>query len=142
MSMPCIGRSSFLYNSFCWFNYLCDMCQCPMSGVLHFYLSCGFLWIYHTNVSMPYVGRSSFLRCYFYTQKLRRKRVSMPYVGRSSFLLHKQQQKMQTQLHVSMPYVGRSSFLQDMEMVQKEILDCVNALCRAFFISTLTSGNP
>ena len=65
-----------------------------------------------------------------------------------------------------MPYVGRSSFLQWL-MYLKELKTwcvnalcraffistgkkkgeelrkiCVNALCRAFFISTLTSGNP
>ena len=67
----------------------------------------------------------------------------MPYVGRSSFLHVPVAELIFVGEDVSMPYVGRSSFLQRQTRSRYWICKyCVNALCRAFFISTLTSGNP
>ena len=39
---------------------------------------------------------------------------------------------------VSMPYVGLTSFLRRQEILYDQLRKCVNALCRAHIISTLT----
>ena len=135
------------------------MCQCPISGALHFYTSEEEAEVVETAVSMPYLGRTSFLP----TIDAMRARfdidVSMPYLGRTSFLqknilgqlIWKQvcQCPISGALHfyvtiirkgdspdVSMPYLGRTSFLLDESRSGCESNKCVNALSRAHFIST------
>ena len=65
------------------------MCQCPISGALHFYKEMSKMNKKTNNVSMPYLGRTSFLpvnpdgiEWYLCIP------VSMPYLGRTSFLRH------------------------------------------------------
>ena len=63
-----------------------DLCLCPASGALHFYGSMRDALSLLDHVSMPYIGRTSFLQLIvgfvvlFFI-------VSMPYIGRTSFLL-------------------------------------------------------
>ena len=136
VSMPYLGRTSFLHRPDWGKGRIPFMCQCPISGALHFY---GNPSASETEVieavSMPYLGRTSFLRwkdklrelslrmcqcpisgaLHFYVNVLSvygyRLPVSMPYLGRTSFLLAlKSASKIQTNM-VSMPYLGRTSFL-------------------------------
>ena len=88
------------------------MCQCPQSGDTHFYrqkeIIMGCLFI----VSMPSIGRYSFLRPdrMFFTQ--RTLDVSMPLIGRYSFLQENPHRKSAFMNLVSMPLIGRFSFLR------------------------------
>ena len=89
-----------------------DVCQCPISGALHFYKKRGSYIEDGIEVSMPYLGRTSFLRTIQDYQ---------------SGVLHD---------IVSMPYLGRTSFLRVWQIIMGAIWRCVNALSRAHFIST------
>ena len=116
-------------------------------------------------MSMPSVGRSSFLHRHETLHSAGEQRVSMPSVGRSSFLLKIWNSSKKMDLHVSMPSVGRSSFLQSMVITSsaiKQVCQCpqsgdphfytgsklwitrtpesVNALSRASLISTRRQG--
>ena len=62
-----------------------DLCLCPASGALHFYGSMRDALSLLDHVSMPYIGRTSFLPAEEKAVKAAEK-VSMPYIGRTSFL--------------------------------------------------------
>ena len=64
------------------------------------------------------------------------KSVSMPLIGLSPFLLPAHLKQAPQQSHVSMPLIGLSPFLQWRKQVNSEKYYCVNALNRAFPIST------
>ncbi len=91
-------------------------CQCPISGDPHFYKS------YDCTV------RST-------------ESVSMPYLGRSSFL-HVNESPCNWKNCVSMPYLGRSSFLRIINKKMSVEEKCVNALSRAILISTVPLRKP
>ena len=91
VSMPYIGLSSFLPELIFLGEEECGMCQCPISGFLHFYMCYPMLIKIGGMCQCPISG---FL--HFYVE----------------------------------------------EVVNTLFASCVNALYRAFFISTLTSGNP
>ena len=100
-----------LYSKVCQDGYVC---QCPISGALHFY---GFALadsMFNGDVSMPYIGRTSFLRTEaIRTQCMKLFTVSMPYIGRTSFLRGVVVPQSALIRVVSMPYIGRTSFLQE-----------------------------
>ena len=122
-----------LYSKVCQDGYVC---QCPISGALHFYATIAESILYNGDVSMPYIGRTSFLPHDAIPITLP-SGVSMPYIGRTSFLLTADDRikvlnnglcqcpisgalhfyggllGVRTECpHVSMPYIGRTSFLQ------------------------------
>ena len=87
VSMPCIGRDSFLPYAVRAYNQMFDLCQCPVSGGTLFYMSkVGERWIYKYSVSMPCIGRDSFLRDSDFCNIIADHTVSMPCIGRDSFL--------------------------------------------------------
>ena len=91
---------------------LSELCQCPISGALHFYAA-------------REVGEICIVRI-----------VSMPYLGRTSFLQRGKNENIYI-CNVSMPYLGRTSFLPPRRTFGKRNKEfCVNALSRAHFIST------
>ena len=63
VSMPSVGRSSFLPNPKTIATSKAVVCQCPQSGDPHFYNMQVNNWQPWIRVSMPSVGRSSFLPC-------------------------------------------------------------------------------
>ena len=109
VSMPYLGRTSFLQKLSFNVANVANLCQCPISGALHFYVLRKCNKSSHMGVSMPYLGRTSFLQS----------KSSASPTGKT----------------VSMPYLGRTSFLRKKEMETVKIV-CVNALSRAHFIST------
>ena len=90
-------------------------CQCPMTGFFHFYSIRPQAGGWKNCVSMPYDGLFSFLH-------------GIPLV-----ISHRSS--------VSMPYDGLFSFLPYINGVMSAQEECVNALWRAFFISTMSSLN-
>ena len=66
----------------------------------------------------------------------------MPYVGRSSFLLNLTPHEVNIVTLCQCPMSGVLHFYRNLISTFYDIQKSVNALCRAFFISTLTSGNP
>ena len=85
------------------------MCQCPISGALHFYHCVRTYVDKIAQVSMPYLGRTSFL-LETQNQVILISLVSMPYLGRTSFLPNYWLSDVYDE-EVSMPYLGRTSFL-------------------------------
>ena len=63
-----------------------DLCQCPVSGFLHFYRKIVGVDTCSCSVSMPCIGLSSFLRVSLSLDQKQPRIVSMPYIGLSSFL--------------------------------------------------------
>ena len=95
-----------------------NLCQCPQSGDAHFYVrSVAYTLCRRGSVSMPLIGRYSFLRNATCVERKNPFVVSMPSIGRYSFLLLK--------------------FLCMCEIHES----CVNALNRAILISTLPLWN-
>ena len=88
------------------------MCQCPTSGLPHFYVKSDVLTAFQKKVSMPYLGPSSFLPKYesctdtgsVCVNALPRAFLISTYHGENSEWKVKM---------VSMPYLGPSSFLQE-----------------------------
>ena len=97
-------RAHDWYHSWLW-------CQYPMSGVLHFY-----------------VDRNE--------KKENLRNVSMSYVGLSSFLQLLEDDKMDALELCQCPVSGVLHFYTVEHHAVCEHDNCVNALCRAFFIST------
>ena len=95
-------------------SYQFQRFQCPTSGFLLFYRhNRKAKWNSNGNVSMPYLGLSSFLQGLGRLVGRKKRIVSMPYLGLSSFLptinIIKQSY---APMRVSMPYLGLSSFLR------------------------------
>ena len=64
VSMPCVGLTSFLQIYRMAALSLTQLCQCPVSGLPHFYDETEFMNDNRTDdVSMPCVGLTSFLPC-------------------------------------------------------------------------------
>ena len=88
-------------------------------------------------MSMPCIGRSSFLRgiCGRFTTRM--SNVSMPYAGRSSFLQFKYELRKHLTELCQCPMSGVLHFYHECRAAPLKLGKCVNALCRAFFISTI-----
>ena len=113
--MTCVNalsRAHFISTSMA-NNYGCYMtlCQCPISGALHFYYA-GKGHRDQGNVGcVNALSRAHFIS----TGQLSKagaatSSVSMPYLGRTSFLRARKMQGTDFRV-VSMPYLGRTSFL-------------------------------
>ena len=137
--MPCFGLSPFL---------LVDLipilikreCQCPASGFLHFYQISKNKYVFvYTMCQCP---ASGFLHFYKYADgklDLLKNTCQCPASG----FLHFYQNDgtgTQTQNTVSMPCFGLSPFLPKKLGSWHLYSSCVNALLRAFSISTLDSN--
>ena len=109
--MPSVVLSSFLQLSYKSNNYLDSVCQCPQSCFLHFY---------EMDVSMI----QTFLR------------VSMPSVVLSSFLHGKPYIAYKVYRLCQCPQSCFLHFYLRFSFAKKNRNYCVNALSRAFFIST------
>ena len=62
VSMPYLGRTPFLRCTLTDPHIMNYVCQCPISGALHFYRDNRLQWRYPRTVSMPYLGRTPFLQ--------------------------------------------------------------------------------
>ena len=142
VSMPYDGLFSFLliWRSAIYVSW-CGRCQCPMTGFFHFYLALAYAGTVHkSQVSMPYDGLFSFLLQHGMGMTISVDRVSMPYDGLFSFLPCCSQRTCCRRFWaVSMPYDGLFSFLRKLSGTAPCTAKGVNALWRAFFISTALS---
>ncbi len=112
-----------------------ERCQCPTSGFLHFYGNCDWRTKNISCVSMPYFGLSPFLpndaHVFVYSKGL----CQCPTSGFLHFYLLSRRFAGNLSA-VSMPYFGLSPFLLTRAGIQCIRSKCVNALLRAFSIST------
>ena len=110
VSMPYDGLISFLLEETLLYLTHVERCQCPMTGLFHFYTMTNTHMEMKSSVSMPYDGLISFLPCEHAVYPLGGGQVSMPYDGLISFL-HYAKDDSTILLNVSMPYDGLFSFL-------------------------------
>ena len=115
--MPYVGLFPFLLSFDSLYKKNLALCQCPMSGFSHFYFDKSAGKYLQCNVSMPYVGLIPFLQYKRIPNEIDLNIVPTPYAGLISFLL------MATENII-------------MEAVS------VNALCRAYPISTVSFHEP
>ena len=108
VSMPCVGLIPFLPWGNGGTDLFLDLCQCPVSGLFHFYNAEAFVPA-NTKVSMPCVGLIPFLHLKNLSS-LTGMSVSMPCVGLIPFLRRKGSSHERCSL-VSMPCVGLIPFL-------------------------------
>ena len=162
--MPFNGLTSFLRGDKIAKVCNISVCQCPSTGLHHFYNSHSYCkYDNTTSVSMPFNGLTSFLQAlnplYNFLMKLCQcpstglhhfymscrkplkhwpwKDVSMPFNGLTSFLRMSCLSCWTQWLTVSMPFNGLTSFLQQPQLLQIwQHHKCVNALQRAYIIST------
>ena len=113
----------------------CKRCQCPISGALHFYRGINEKSNTDNRVSMPYLGRTSFLRTTAVCKGIV-SMVSMPYLGRTSFLQRSTYPKKQGSLMCQCPISGALHFYVQILINKYAGQKGVNALSRAHFIST------
>ena len=139
---PMTGFFHFYLDSFvsaaapyCW-------CQCPMTGFFHFYDSFDKeRGIYCGYVSMPYDGLFSFLQTLSFDERREPCTCQCPMTGFFHFYFFTTCSQTSENV-VSMPYDGLFSFLRSWWKERgRESTSSVNALWRAFFIST-NSGGP
>ncbi len=125
------------FYGYCWlWSVEGRLCQCPMSGLPHFYERLS--WNYQSNLSLCQCPMSGLPHFYAIEATINNKEmiVSMPYVGLTSFLPWVLCKGCNFESNVSMPYVGLTSFLRRMVAWARIPALCVNALCRAYLIST------
>ena len=115
-----------------------DVCQCHMTGFFHFYPKNS--W----KTRGAYGGVNALWRAFFISTKSKEVQimdeqliVSMPYDGLFSFLRNISFATVSGS-SVSMPYDGLFSFLREQKQKSSSLQKSVNALWRAFFISTRT----
>ena len=110
------------------------MCQCPISGALHFYRGVT-RCTPAAEKGVNALSRAHFISTMPATRKcLNMWRVSMPYLGRTSFLRGRQIIKTHNNM-CQCPISGALHFYIDIN-VYLFLLKGVNALSRAHFIST------
>ena len=114
--MPYVGLSPFLRKTSGPDPHITAVCQCPMSGYPHFY---GYERVAPAEKRMCQCPMSGYPHFYGSLSRWRDCRIN-----------------------VSMPYVGLSPFLLWVREKSGRLKKCVNALCRAIPISTVTSRNP
>ena len=163
VSMPFFGLTPFLQ----WWKFhfwrLGRKCQCPSSGLLHFYGRRLFIVTSKLTVSMPFFGLTPFLLPYLYWLPLivqgvnallraysisthaRAKQylwccVCVNALLRAYSISTIQQNHLIRQNHpVSMPFFGLTPFLHESHWRQNNVSRRVNALLRAYSISTIKS---
>ena len=135
--MPLIGLTSFLQIERAIRRNRKNLCQCPQSGFLHFYHLNPLT--FEKNEKMCQCPQSGFLHFYILKTKSKQRSsiVSMPSVGLSSFLPRRQQRSRRQQGCVNA--LSRAFFISTDECARgsKAEKKGVNALSRAFFISTV-----
>ena len=137
VSMPCVGLTSFLQQF--WSNNWSNpyLCQCPVSGLPHFYFTVWWWsWLILLTCQCPVSGLPHFYGAW-------RKRswsaysVSMPCVGLTSFLPWNGIRARKLFQVCQCPVSGLPHFycaIYDQHGAKAS--ECVNALCRAYLIST------
>ena len=111
------------------------MYQCPLTGFLHFYRSIKF-YRKTINVSMPFNGLSSFLRYNTYQSRQKRHMYQCPLTGFLYFYKTNFFSENDDALVYQCPLTGFLYFytFRDLNTIMNQ--HCINALSRAFFIST------
>ena len=110
VSMPFNGLTPFLQKNMCFLVNWDSVCQCPSTGLLHFYKCIRGLQKEVDYVSMPFNGLIPFLRGYIYEKNINRK--------------------------CQCPSTGLYHFYKKLLSKTDQYLKCVNALQRAYIIST------
>ena len=115
------------------------LCQCPNSGLLHFYKNVFLNWVKEKMCQCPNSGL-----LHFYDNVIRERilfqHVSMPYHGPTPFLHPEPPVDPEPPVAVSMPYHGPTPFLRDYGQYNQYPFISVNALPRAYSISTSITG--
>ena len=112
------------------------MCQCPISGSLHFYIPKESLNNHRTGC-VNALSRAPFISTTQRKQKEHQDTAGVNALSRAPFISTKETKATECPWYVSMPYLGLPSFL--LPIFHESLVDfvvCVNALSRAPFIST------
>ena len=112
------------------------LCQCPVSGGPHFYEKYEHTIASTRTVSMPCLGRTSFLHSGCYDHCPQQEQCQCPVSGGPHFYFIEAWHYMKAHNVVSMPCLGRTSFLPCSSATSAFSMVCVNALSRADLIST------
>ena len=135
VSMPYDGLFSFLPMRTHGTQSSFRGCQCPMTGFFHFYLCSSSSWDEKDLCQCPMTGFF-----HFYGGDCCRagssKQCQCPMTGFFHFYAPGRESRFDEYRHVSMPYDGLFSFLHGNGRSRVWTSYCVNALWRAFFIST------
>ena len=135
-----LWRAFFISTSmFFDFDVRMSVCQCPMTGFFHFYrLSAQGESVFKAHVSMPYDGLFSFLRSLKRLHRLCRRRwCQCPMTGFFHFYYCSDCYCNSRSSRCQCPMTGFFHFYSRKAASGQESQDGVNALWRAFFISTL-----
>ena len=111
VSMPFNGLTPFLPIVNATPHDLTFLCQCPLTGLLHFYILTMSIYFWLCSVSMPFNGLTPFLQI-FSGQNFYGGSVSMPFNGLTPFL-PLSVIIMDGCNNVSMPFNGLTPFLLD-----------------------------
>ena len=130
-----MGLSHFYCNTWLQTLFVLGLCQCPSSGLLHFYSKRQRTSQPSHHVSMPFFGLTPFLPCSRLCCGTWGCTVSMPFFGLTPFLRNHSIYKVET-TPVSMPFFGLTPFLRISNRSYAPSQHSVNALLRAYSIST------
>ena len=138
--MPYLGRTSFLHNREGKRGNYCFLCQCPISGALHFYILAELISTTDQAVSMPYLGRTSFLRKWAISA-ISLQKCCVNALSRAHFISTPARRPTKCTLRAvcQCPISGALHFYCTMIIPQTRAAMRVNALSRAHFISTMKS---